>query len=226
MERYIILSEKTWHKNIIKNIASNFEKTEWYFIDNKLDFNFKNIKNINPTKIFIPHWSYIIKKEIFSEFDCVVFHMTDLPFGRGGSPLQNLIIRGFNKTKITALKIDEGIDTGDIYLKKDCSLDGSARIIFERAAIIVENMITEIIKKNIKPVPQSGEIIEFSRRKPNESDIFKINDIKLMFDYIRMLDCDGYPHAYIETDSFKIEFSNAELKSKNNLEANVRIFKK
>ncbi len=27
------------------------------------------------------------------KFECVCFHMTDVPYGRGGSPLQNLIIR-------------------------------------------------------------------------------------------------------------------------------------
>jgi len=45
--------------------------------------------------------------------------MTDLPFGRGGSPLQNLIERGIKKTKISAIKVDGGIDTGDIFFKRD-----------------------------------------------------------------------------------------------------------
>ena len=47
--------------------------------------------------------------------------MTDLPFGRGGSPLQNLIVRGYKSTKLTAIKVQSGIDTGDIYLKKPFS---------------------------------------------------------------------------------------------------------
>ena len=44
--------------------------------------------------------------------------MTDLPFGRGGSPLQNLIVRGFEETMTSAIKVTKGIDTGDIYLKE------------------------------------------------------------------------------------------------------------
>ena len=82
----------------------------------------------------IPHWSYIIPKDIFNLFNCVVFHMTDLPFGRGGSPLQNLIIRGYEKTKISALKVTNGIDSGPIYLKKPLSLDGTAYEIMIRAS--------------------------------------------------------------------------------------------
>ena len=44
--------------------------------------------------------------------------MTDLPYGRGGSPLQNLILKGKKTTKITAFKMIDKIDAGPIYLKK------------------------------------------------------------------------------------------------------------
>ena len=84
----------------------------------------------------------------------------------------------------------------------------------------------KIIQNKIYPKPQTGEVVEFKRRKPDDGNISKLEDIGLIYDYIRMLDCDGYPNAFIETDSIKIEFSNADLKSSNNLTANVRIFKK
>ena len=59
--------------------------------------------------------------------------MTDLPFGRGGSPLQNLITRGISKTKISALRCNEEIDAGPIYLKRPLSLHGSAEEIYQLA---------------------------------------------------------------------------------------------
>ena len=67
--------------------------------------------------------------------------MTDLPYGRGGSPLQNLIQRGHNTTMLTALRCNEGCDTGDIYLKRSLSLCGTAEEIFIRADTIIEQMI-------------------------------------------------------------------------------------
>ncbi len=57
----------------------------------------------------------LFQKIFFFNFNCVVFHMTDLPFGRGGSPLQNLISRGIYKTKISAIKVVKEIDAGPIY---------------------------------------------------------------------------------------------------------------
>lgn len=226
MSKYILLSEKYWHIDLFSNLQKKFNKDEWVHISAKTEFILENLKEIKPDKIFIPHWSYIIPTTIFSSYECIVFHMTDLPFGRGGSPLQNLIIRGYETTKISAIKVSSGIDTGDVYLKKSLSLKGSAKEIFISASEIIEEMIVEILKNEIFPVAQDGEIVEFKRRKPEDGNIINLKEVNEIYDYIRMLDCDGYPNAYLETDSFKIEFSNAELKSNNNIEANVRIFKK
>ena len=185
------------------------------------------MKEINPTKIFIPHWSHIIPKEIHENFNCIVFHMTDLPFGRGGSPLQNLITRGYITTKLSAIKVESGIDSGDVYLKKTLNLVGSATEIFSKSAVIIEEMIVEIINNNIIPTPKIGEITKFKRRKPEESNINNLSDLEKIYDYIRMLDCDGYPHAFIETNNIKFEFTNANFDTNNQLiSANVRIIKK
>ena len=222
--RYILLTEKTWHKPLLATLSSR-DNEEWKLVDNKDEFTLEKLQDFQPEFIFIPHWSYIIPEKIWGTFTCVVFHMTDLPYGRGGSPLQNLILSGKTETKISALKVDNGIDTGDIYLKKDLSLMGTAKEIFERAAPIILEMIEEIIDKNLKPIKQEGTPVHFKRRKPQDSSIENIEDINLIYDYIRMLDCEGYPNAFMENDILKFEFKNAQLIN-NEIIANVRIFKK
>lgn len=227
MDCFIILSEKKRHEELFFNLKNKFFEEKWIHICKKEDFNYENLLSINPSKIFIPHWSYIIPKEIYDHFDCVVFHMTDLPYGRGGSPLQNLIVRDHKSTKISALKVQKGIDTGDIYLKNDLSLLGTAQEIFNRSLEIVNFMIEKIIEGNIIPSPQVGEVVEFKRRKPEESNLEVLESLENVFDYIRMLDADGYPNAFIETEFLKFEFFNAELDiNRNSILANVRIFKK
>ena len=143
MSNYIILSQKSWNKSLLEDLSLKTDDN-WVLISSKDDFNNDNLKKINPDKIFIPHWSYIIPELIFNSYECIVFHMTDLPYGRGGSPLQNLILLGHKNTKISALKVETGIDTGDIYLKKDLSLNGSAQEIYERANEVIIDMIVEI----------------------------------------------------------------------------------
>jgi len=225
MKTYILLTDKVWHDDLFAHLLKN-DSAKWVRIDKKEMFTVERLKTINPDKIFIPHWSHIIESEIYSNYECVVFHMTDLPFGRGGSPLQNLIQLGFKNTKISAIRVEAGLDEGPIYLKKDLSLEGTALQIFERAAAIIQDMINEILEHNPIPMAQEGEITKFRRRKPAQSEISKLKELNELYDQIRMLDCDGYPSAYFETDNFKIEINNADLKNNNELTANVRITKK
>lgn len=222
---FVILSEKKWNESLLDRFY-NDTANKWYHINNKAVFNLSNLDEIKPDKIFIPHWSYIIPKEIFESYECIVFHMTDLPFGRGGSPLQNLIERGIYKTKISALRVVEELDAGDIYLKKDLELYGSAEEIFLRANDIIFEMINEIVKKDLKPYPQEGEPVIFKRRKKGQSSINELNDITKIYDYIRMLDAEGYPKAYLDFNDIRIEFSRAQLKANKSIIADVRIFKK
>ena len=225
MSCYVLLSEKKWHNQLFSNLSTN-GKFNWVRIEDKQNFTIEELDKINPQKIFIPHWSYIIPDNIYQKYQCVVFHMTDLPFGRGGSPLQNLIIRGMKNTKISAIRVEKELDAGDIYLKRDLSLDGTATDIFLRSVPIVEEMIKKIIEDDLQPSPQYGEPMHFKRRKPEESDIANLSSVNDVYDYIRMLDCEGYPPAFIETKYFKIEFKNAEVINEKQINAHVRIFQK
>jgi methionyl-tRNA formyltransferase len=225
MKKYILVSNKEWQITAFKKALQQNE-VEWYFIFNMADFTVEKIKEINPEKIFITHWSNKIPSSVYEGFNCILFHMTDLPYGRGGSPLQNLIVRGHTETKISAIKVVEELDAGDIYLKKDLKLAGTAKEIFENATNIMVQMILEIIETNPMPKAQTDDIVVFKRRKPEDSNIENLNELKQIYDYIRMLDSEGYPNAYIETEHLKFEFINADNSHANVINAHVRITKK
>ena len=73
-------------------------------------------------------------------------------------------------------------------------------------------MIKYIIKNQPHPVEQKGEPVVFKRRSPAESRIPDVNDLTKIYDYIRMLDAEDYPKAFIETDNLRLEFSRATMK--------------
>ena len=139
--------------------------------------------------------------------------MTDLPFGRGGSPLQNLIQRGYVETQISALRCVEEMDAGPVYLKRPLSLYGSAEEIFLRASGVIEEMIVAILREDPAPQPQEGESVVFRRRKPEESDLYRapVQTLTEFFDFIRMLDAEGYPRAFLEVHGHRIELSRVHL---------------
>jgi len=209
---YLIVTIKSWNTERAHELISNNPHLNIDLITDKKELTFNRLKNLNPRFVFFPHWSWIIPRKIFENFECVVFHMTDLPFGRGGSPLQNLIERGIYETKISALKVVEDLDAGPIYFKRDLTLDGSATKIFYRASDIIFNeMIPEIIKNEPKLTPQRGKTTIFKRRIPEQSDISNLTTSTKVYDYIRMLDAEGYPPAFVETSKLKIEFSKGKL---------------
>ena len=226
MENILIVSEKSWNKELVSYLQSTMPQYAFYLISQKEDFTVERIGSISPVKIFIPHWSYIIPSAIFERYECIVFHMTDLPYGRGGSPLQNLIVRGLTATKLSALRVEVGLDTGPVYLKMDLSLSGTAEEIFVRVNKLVGKMIVEIIQNNLQPVPQEGDPVVFKRRKPEQSDMSGLEKLEEIFDYIRMLDADGYPHAYIEKGESRYEFTRASIKADGSIVADVKITKK
>lgn len=221
---YLVVSKKWWNPKLKDQLKKSIS-ADWNFVNTEDKLTPLYLANLKPDKIFILHWSKKIAEEIFSKYECISFHMTDLPFGRGGSPLQNLIIRGFSKTKITAIKVNEIIDGGDIYLKSELDLVGNAHEIFSRTFAIISEMITKIINDELVPTPQKGEITIFKRRTPKESNIRDLESLSEIYNYIRMLDADGYPAAFLETKYVKLEFCDASLKG-NYIDAHVRITQK
>lgn len=199
------------------------KKYDCKLFSEKDELNVEILGEYAPDYIFFPHWSYIIPANIYEKYECIVFHMTDLPFGRGGSPLQNLIVRGITKTKVSAIKVVKELDAGDIYLKKALSLHGRANEIYSRAASIVAEMIEEIIAVKPIPQPQKGEVVSFSRRTPEQSNIGGLDSLEEIYNFIRMLDAPGYPKAFLETENFIVEFHNAEQEENKALKAEVKI---
>ena len=59
------------------------------------------------------------------------------------------------------------------------------------------------------------------------SNIEEVEDLEKVYDYIRMLDADGYPAAFLETENLKLEFTKAHFnRDEEIITAHVRIFKK
>jgi len=186
MENIAIATIHSWNIKLAQKLAS-LKTGEVHIITEKENLTFEKLKPLKPKYIFFPHWSWIIPPEIYENFNCIIFHMTDLPFGRGGSPLQNLLERKIYKTKISAIKCSNILDGGDIYLKRDFDIsNGNAQEIYERASKIVFEMINEILQTNPVPVPQIGEIVEFKRRNPKQSDISNLNDLESV---LTILEC-------------------------------------
>lgn len=79
------------------------------------------LKEIAPDFIVVAAFGQILKKDILElpEKCCMNVHASLLPRHRGASPIHRAIIEGDEVTGVTTMKMDEGLDTGDILLARE-----------------------------------------------------------------------------------------------------------
>ena len=221
--KILIASSKQWFNACEK--TREFLELDAVWVSNPENLNNVLSEGLVPEIIFFPHWNWIVSKDIYTKFRCVVFHVAPLPYGRGGSPIQNLILRGITEAPVNALMMGEELDAGDILLQEMISLEGKLSEIFLRIGNVVQNQIVQISKGNYTARPQIG-VPTYFRRLSNMDNQILTDCVSLssIYDRIRMVDAPEYPKAFCAVESFRLEFSDAILRE-DGLTAKVRITK-
>lgn len=165
---------------------------------------------LKPKMLLFPNWSWKVPKEIVDNYTCICYHEGDLPIGRGGSPIQNHIIRGIYDIQSTAYIMNDRIDAGPILAKEPLSLRGTLNEIFQRIEDNNYKLTRRIIEERPQAIPQDdSKAIYYDRRKPKDSELNDINiPLYKLHDFIRML-TDPYPNAFIIIGNKKIAFKSS-----------------
>jgi methionyl-tRNA formyltransferase len=221
MARVLVATIKSWNIRRYHEWAARGQHVS-RLIQAPSELTEATVADFAPDYIFFPHWSWKIPPTLYERYECIVFHMTDLPFGRGGSPLQNLLARGIYHTQVSSLRVVEAMDAGPIYAKRPLCLHGNASEIYMRASELAFQMMDEILERRPTPVSQTGEVVEFKRRTPAQSEIPPGLNLTRLYDFIRMLDAEGYPQAFLDHAGFRYEFSRATLRD-GHIVADVKI---
>ncbi|MCD6435435.1 MAG: methionyl-tRNA formyltransferase, partial [Clostridiales bacterium] len=83
------------------------------------------LKELNPEVIIVIAYGQILNSEILEipTYGCINVHASLLPKLRGASPINTAIVRGYSETGVTTMKMDIGLDTGDMLVKKLVKID-------------------------------------------------------------------------------------------------------
>jgi len=230
MNSYIVATEKIWNLNNYHKYFDDKKDFNLIFVDEKGTSYIKDgyglcenyvsfedtCKSIKPTLIFFPHWNNMIPKEIYEKFECVIFHMTDLPFGRGKEPLQWLIESGYQSTMLTVFKCTDKIDRGPIYNKILLPLNGSAEEIYKRCSDLIFQEIIRMIESKCNPIYTYDKMtlptpMECGHPTP-EILLDAIDNLDELYHKIRAWDAESYPKANFDIEEFNFEFSNAVMR--------------
>jgi methionyl-tRNA formyltransferase len=87
----------------------------------------KEFQNFQADIAIVVAYGLILPKEILNgtKFGCINIHPSKLPKWRGAAPIQHTIMSGEKETAIDIIKMDEGIDSGDIILEEKINLNGN-----------------------------------------------------------------------------------------------------
>ena len=75
---------------------------------------FEAIRDANPDYIIVAAFGQILPKNILNIAPCINLHASILPQYRGASPVQQSLLNGDEKSGVTSMLMEEGLDTGDI----------------------------------------------------------------------------------------------------------------
>lgn len=117
--------------------------------------------------VFCLNWHHRLEPHWTERYECVNFHCTPLPCGRGGHPIENMILAGHTETVITAHRMTEELDAGPIYgTRGPISLAGTKDEILARFVEPCADLIRWIVETEPTPTPQQGTPTYFKRLTP------------------------------------------------------------
>ena len=127
---------------------------------------------INSDLLLTIGYGVILPKEIFSSptYGSINLHFSLLPRWRGAAPVQRAIEAGDAVSGVTVFKLDEGMDTGPIYVEKRFALD---------ADITSDELLSELAELGVEAVAETLQLIEDGVRPRAQSEDGAIRAMKI-----------------------------------------------
>ena len=133
-------------------------------ITNNTEFK-DEIKMLNPDLVCVVSYGVILPKSFLKipKYGCINVHPSMLPKYRGAAPIQWAILNGDETTGVTIMYLDEGMDSGDIIVQEEVSIDPDETTgeLWNRLSSIGAKLLKESVDKinngTVKSVPQPEE---------------------------------------------------------------------
>lgn len=146
----------------------------------------------------------LIPPEIRQKFiHNLVVHASDLPKGKGWSPMTWQILEGASRITLTLFEAADEVDSGIVYGKRTIELDGTElvdewRALQAQATFVLGQEFIEGYPESARNGRiQEGEETFYPRRKAGDSRLDPNDTIAAQFDLLRVVDNERYP-AFFE----------------------------
>lgn len=169
----------------------------------KIRDDYARIEEVEPDLIVTCAYGQIVPKAVLDipRLGPINVHASLLPKLRGGAPIHRAILEGFDKTGITIMYMDEGMDSGDIISSRDVeitlddTLDSLSQKLRKVGSELLENTLPSIISGTATKTPQKDDEVSFGYVIKKDDELVTFDrKTKEVYDHIRGLN--SVPGAY------------------------------
>ncbi len=137
-----------------------------------------------PADVFIvAAYGQFLTEEILNipRLGCINVHGSLLPKYRGASPIQRAIMNGDKETGVTLIKMDKGMDSGDMYASESLPItdEDDEDSMYKKLAALGAKLLTDMLPKieagTLKPVKQAESLVTFAPMLKKEEGLINFN---------------------------------------------------
>lgn len=174
----------------------------------KIRKEYDDIINLKPDLIVTCAYGQIIPEVILScpRLGCINVHASLLPCLRGGSPLHHAIIDGYDKTGVTIMYMDKGMDTGDIITQSEIDIlkTDTVGTIHDKLSVLGSELLLKtlpsIISGTNPRIKQDDAMATYCHNITHEEEIIDFNKKSVeIFNQVRGMN--PYPVAYFTLEN-------------------------
>jgi methionyl-tRNA formyltransferase len=141
----------------------------------------EKLRQLKPDLIVVAAYGQILPQAILDipRYGCINVHTSILPSYRGAAPIQRAILNGESQTGVTIMRMDAGLDTGDILTVESTPItpqDTSASLhdrLAEIGAALLDRTLPEWVSGSIKPTPQNHQMATLAPKIRKEEGCIK-----------------------------------------------------
>jgi methionyl-tRNA formyltransferase len=134
-----------------------------------------------PELVVVAAYGQILPESILGlpRFGCVNVHTSLLPKYRGAAPIQWAILNDETETGVTIMKMDAGLDTGDILSRETVPINpaDNSQTLHDRLARVGADLLVRTVQRyvagQIRPFPQPAEGVSYARKISKEDGLLR-----------------------------------------------------
>jgi methionyl-tRNA formyltransferase len=131
-----------------------------------------SLRRLEPDLVAVAAYGQILPPALLElpRFGCLNVHTSLLPKYRGAAPIQRAVLNDEQETGVTIMKMDAGLDTGDILSQERTSIsdDDDAQSLHDRLAVLGARLLVQTISDyvagKICPRPQPADGASYARK--------------------------------------------------------------